>query len=302
MKDNCIYKIIEYSINKYEITDSIDGLKYPYKDVMSGIEVSELRYLEYIQSIFSPYENSFNVSLKKLDVEYQRQVPYFITNKKLWIDILEKHGLSKSDYSVEANKLRNKKMFFFDFYLPDIGLSFEIDGSQHNNTYSVISDKARDDYLKEEDQIETVRFTNYIWRNDCKIVNDCIQNIRKSRLPYLNFNQYISYYNTYYNNCIYEFGEKELFELISYILDELGGSVTKKQLKDSYTKVYFNDKFDDNIDRNTILFNNLIKRWKNNTPEGEFISKLKTISKFFFNKEIKFNFNGKTNNKPDKGN
>ena len=32
MKDNCIYKIIEYSINKYEITDSIDGLKYPYKE------------------------------------------------------------------------------------------------------------------------------------------------------------------------------------------------------------------------------------------------------------------------------
>ena len=96
--------------------------------------------------------------LVKLAEEYKTRLQEYATMAESHISLLLKQ--MKIEYQEQKIILMPGKFWIADFYLPEINLVIELDGSQHYTPHGLLKDEDRDKNLKELGFAKILRLPN----------------------------------------------------------------------------------------------------------------------------------------------
>lgn len=99
-------------------------------------------------STWSPKFQEF-LDTKHKSIGYIREFPLIIKDQNLWSSLCKVYQVPKG--------LRCRNYFMADYFIHDYNFIVEIESQYHNEEY----DKARDDYIKREYGLDTLRFYEY---------------------------------------------------------------------------------------------------------------------------------------------
>lgn len=103
------------------------------------------------------YDNIYKFNEDKLD--YIEQFPILITKSDVWKSICSEVGCDKILKDNKGNYYWERSLFVLDYYIPKLKLAIELDYDSSHTCPEY--DKARDIYIKEEYEIDTIRFRDY---------------------------------------------------------------------------------------------------------------------------------------------
>lgn len=126
-------------------TGSADIIKFPYLRVgISGkgnyISIDGCRNSALTKNCCNVNQNRMGAILKKLGIPFIQEFPFLITNRKLWLDLCDRVGVSKDNDS-----FRDKAVVCVDFLCPS-RIVVEADSKTYHK--DLTSDLVRDLYLK----------------------------------------------------------------------------------------------------------------------------------------------------------
>jgi len=166
-----------YNLDIYEIPTLWRTI---VKEKLTDVEKERNKHISDNQSGSYPSNTNFETFLESrklktkdnIGLQYIEEFPIVITDRKLWLSICPSFEYSRKEGNKYVKKnIQDINVFYSDYLFLRKNVILELDSKFHDTEYKRLQDKARDKYILQKYNIDTVRiigFGNNLNTDKCK--------------------------------------------------------------------------------------------------------------------------------------